>query len=211
MKNLKFIPVFIFLLEAGSAHARFLSVDPKGFNEKNPMSFNRYSYANNNPYKFIDPDGRDAVGIVFQGYMVNTGINDIKLPLGHAGALLINNTTGNTKYYEFGRYDGNGNGIIGEKLQKDDGNIRNIKVSNAVIGEDGKPTQESLNKIYGELSAKTGQGKPVEATYFEGANFDIMNSFVNGVANDKNREKYSLPGNTCYDFKNKVIESGNKK
>lgn len=34
---------------------RFLSVDPIA---ASPASFNRYWYANNNPYKFIDPDGR---------------------------------------------------------------------------------------------------------------------------------------------------------
>lgn len=36
---------------------RFASVDPIGFVESNPMSFNRYLYVNNNPYKYVDPDG----------------------------------------------------------------------------------------------------------------------------------------------------------
>ena len=38
---------------------RFLSVDPVA---ARPMgdNFNRYWYANNNPYKFTDPDGRDV-------------------------------------------------------------------------------------------------------------------------------------------------------
>ena len=39
---------------------RFLAIDPVGFVEGNPMSFNRYAYANNNPYKYIDPDGRQS-------------------------------------------------------------------------------------------------------------------------------------------------------
>lgn len=34
-----------------------MSPDPVGFVESNPMSFNRYAYVNNNPYKYVDPDG----------------------------------------------------------------------------------------------------------------------------------------------------------
>ena len=39
---------------------RFNGIDPNGFEEGNLHSFNRYAYANNNPYKFVDPDGRVA-------------------------------------------------------------------------------------------------------------------------------------------------------
>ncbi|MDR3445449.1 MULTISPECIES: RHS repeat-associated core domain-containing protein [unclassified Dyella] len=38
---------------------RFLSMDPVS---AGAVSFNRYSYANNNPYRFVDPDGRYACG-----------------------------------------------------------------------------------------------------------------------------------------------------
>jgi RHS repeat-associated protein len=37
--------------------ARFMSIDPIAFVEDNTMSFNRYLYVNNNPYKYVDPDG----------------------------------------------------------------------------------------------------------------------------------------------------------
>jgi len=37
---------------------RFMAMDSVGFVEGNVHSFNRYAYANNNPYKFVDPDGR---------------------------------------------------------------------------------------------------------------------------------------------------------
>jgi len=40
---------------------RFMAVDPVGFQESNPASFNRYAYANNNPYKHVDPDGEFPV------------------------------------------------------------------------------------------------------------------------------------------------------
>lgn len=37
---------------------RFYSNDPKGLS--NVHNFNRYAYANNNPYKHVDPDGQIA-------------------------------------------------------------------------------------------------------------------------------------------------------
>jgi RHS repeat-associated protein len=40
---------------------RFAGVNRQHFNEGNIHSFNRYSYANNNPLAFHDPDGKQAV------------------------------------------------------------------------------------------------------------------------------------------------------
>ena len=41
---------------------RFYGNDPIGFRDIH--SFNRYAYANNNPYKYIDPDGKVAFLVV---------------------------------------------------------------------------------------------------------------------------------------------------
>ena len=43
---------------------RFMGVDAVGFNPGNLQSFNRYAYANNNPYKFVDPSGNSALSLV---------------------------------------------------------------------------------------------------------------------------------------------------
>jgi hypothetical protein len=40
--------------------ARFVSTDPVQAEPNTGQNFNRYYYANNNPYKFTDPDGRQA-------------------------------------------------------------------------------------------------------------------------------------------------------
>ena len=41
---------------------RFLSIDPVVADPKTGGNFNRYWYANNNPYRYTDPDGRQSVG-----------------------------------------------------------------------------------------------------------------------------------------------------
>ncbi len=62
---------------------RFMSVDPQEFTENNPMTFNRYAYVNNNPYKYTDPTGEiaetpwDAInvamGVTSMGVNIATG------------------------------------------------------------------------------------------------------------------------------------------
>jgi RHS repeat-associated protein len=43
---------------------RFMGIDPKAVDPGDPHSFNRYAYANNNPYKFVDPDGQVPIAMV---------------------------------------------------------------------------------------------------------------------------------------------------
>lgn len=53
---------------------RFLSIDPVEPDENNLHSLNRYAYANNNPYKFTDPDGQAAetvIDVVSLGLSIN--------------------------------------------------------------------------------------------------------------------------------------------
>lgn len=49
---------------------RFISKDPAGFDEGNIHSFNRYAYANNNPYRYVDPNGRNALEVIAIGALL---------------------------------------------------------------------------------------------------------------------------------------------
>jgi hypothetical protein len=57
-----------------------MGVDPKNFSPGNLHSFNRYGYGNNNPYKYVDPDGRATVAsaalFVLTAYIVTVAVFD---------------------------------------------------------------------------------------------------------------------------------------
>ena len=46
------------------ALGRFIGMDPKEVDPEDVHSFNRYAYANNNPFKYVDPDGRSPVLLI---------------------------------------------------------------------------------------------------------------------------------------------------
>ncbi|QVL18977.1 RHS domain-containing protein [Pseudomonas qingdaonensis] len=47
---------------------RFMGVDPVAFQTDNLHSFNRYAYTNNNPLKYVDPDGNYAFLVPLAAY-----------------------------------------------------------------------------------------------------------------------------------------------
>ena len=189
--------------------------------EKYPNN-STYCYTHNNPIVYQDPNGKDAILIVYPDYSINLyNTPEINIPfigkipkqkininiVGHAGILLIDNKTGITKYYEYGRYDTT-DGTVGR--------VRNVKVSNVTIGKDGKPTIESLNKVLGELSKKAGQGGRIDGAYIISNEFDKMNNYANSklmesnpsegnTAYNKNRKPYSLTEHNCGTFAADVI------
>jgi len=172
----------------------WLSVDPMA--SKYP-SLSPYVYCKNSPIVLFDPDGEDAVYIAFPDYKITVGKKQYK-HLGHAGVLLIDNKTGLTKYYEYGRYDKEGKG-----------KVRKITISNVTIGEDGKPTQESLNKVLKQISNKAGQKGKIEGAYVESDKFKEMDDYAKQRLNensDPKRRSYQLFFNNCGTFADDVIK-----
>jgi hypothetical protein len=72
------------LMFACAAHA---SNDPVVANSNTGANFNRYSYANNNPYKFTDPDGREVSYVYGSGVTEQSGrqymISIVMAPTAH--------------------------------------------------------------------------------------------------------------------------------
>ncbi|WP_407362457.1 hypothetical protein HKW97_17760 [Pseudomonas luteola] len=57
---------------------RFLSVDPVKPNISSPETFNRYAYANNNPYRYADPTGKWAEDFIIGMPSLVLGTNSLK-------------------------------------------------------------------------------------------------------------------------------------
>lgn len=65
---------------ASDASARFMSVDPVQADAHTGTNFNRYHYGNNNPYVYVDPDGRFALQIAgtAAGMVIGGGASYLK-------------------------------------------------------------------------------------------------------------------------------------
>ncbi|MFF3024556.1 hypothetical protein ACFVRR_18195 [Gottfriedia sp. NPDC057948] len=149
--------------------------------------------------------------IVYPDYKIDTEIDYVgKIGgLGHAGVLLISQS-GNTRYYEYGRYPT----TDGTK-----GKVRNVPVPNAYIGSNGLATDDSLIRILATLSSKSGQNGKIEAAYFKNLIFEEMDSFAMTKLKESNpeyteykkdREPYALTSNNCGTFAESVILKGGK-
>ena len=150
------------------------------------------------PIENGDDDGiADGIQITYSGYPITTPAGE--LPLGHAAVVAVDPETGTTRYYEYGRYDG------------DFGKVKRRTIPDVIIGLDGVPTPESLEVRYDFLSAELGKGRPVIAKYYSDSDYDKIIEFAEQRKNDPNRCPYSLnplSANTCFTFSWEAIYAG---
>src|SRR5688572_6990609 len=70
---------------------RFLSIDPVMADGNTGGNFNRYKYASNNPYRFIDPDGRADINYFNRDDVLHDAAERFDIPgmttvMGHSWA-----------------------------------------------------------------------------------------------------------------------------
>ena len=122
--------------------------------------------------------------------------------LGHAGVLLINGTSGLTRYYEYGRY--------GRPERR--GRVQRPMIPNVEIGQDGRPTRDSLANTLRSISNAAGQGGPVSGAWIEVEDgFGAMENraeYWRHQNTDPERREYDLFSWNCLHFAVDVVEAG---
>jgi len=106
----------------------------------NPQRWNMYAYALNNPLFYVDPTGMDAIAV---------GFTNLAVHLGHVGIVSLH-SDGSATFGEFGP-SRSGTPVWTGKITEYG---LNTKVE---FGQDGKPTQASLNALRDEIAGRDNE------------------------------------------------------
>lgn len=181
--------------ETGLVHMGYREYDPETgrFLQEDPLpEVQQYAYAYNNPLIYADPLGLAAIYVNYDYYRVSVG-GGYHLPLGHGGVVAVDEITGATAYYEYGRYYGSTYGLV-----------RRMPIPDLDIGPGGQPTRESLNSLYAYLSETYGKGAHVSATYYPNSSYAGTIAYAEHFMHDPNRPRYGLLSNNCKTFGQKA-------
>lgn len=122
--------------------------------------------------------------------------------LGHAGILLIEGSSGTTKYYEYGRYDSSKRGAVMNRT------IRNVKMQS-----DGQPSHASLAYTLSQISAAAGQNGRISAAYIAvPGGYGPMLDYCRRREAERNnplRAPYNLFSNSCVHFMSQTLAEVN--
>ncbi|ROM56923.1 hypothetical protein BK649_01695 [Pseudomonas canadensis] len=119
--------------------------------------------------------------------------------LGHAGVLIISGKTGQTKYYEYGRYPGTGPA----------GRVRVGRIPDVEL-KGGTITESSLKKTLRDISAKHGQSGNITGVVLRGVVYDKALAWLKAkeAENTKaTRQEYDLGNHNCVTFATDLAEA----
>jgi RHS repeat-associated protein len=164
-----------------------------------PQELNRYAYVKNNPYKYTDPDGRDAVIV---NYDLGNAIN-----YQHSSLVVGNDNEGWIAFF-YGTGEGYKNNLVAL--------VTDEKSKGAIILGKGKTWQKALNDLE---SKGVTQHKRDSIAYFETSSSQdnqmedfIMNTLI--LKSNKDETSYSttkdyqLQSYNCADAVRDVLRAG---
>jgi RHS repeat-associated protein len=154
-----------------SSMGRFMSPDPKmaSGHAVNPQTWNRYNYSLDNPLKFIDPDGKEAILFYRPPDPTKSSAKDF----GHVFIYVRNDKTGREGFFDY--YPDSGKSAV----------HRGVPASR-IAGHAGliiPSTPEAEDRMLNKMDALTKQNPPFNAG--QGSWLDALwNVFVKKNVND---------------------------
>ncbi len=149
-----------------------------------------------------------AYYVTYPGYKAKSGINigndEISIPTGHAGVILVDDK-GGTRYYEYGRYGASDPKRVGVASENGKGMIRRLSIPDARDGN-MQPIVNALQKYETQ-----NEGGRIQLTEIPDVDYNSAVKYAESVARDSSRKGYALLGNNCATFAHDVIHAGNKK
>lgn len=141
-----------------------------------------------------------AFYVNFPEYDVKAPNNSLKiktLPLSHSAIVTVS-PNGNTRYYQYGRYNPDIKNNIGKVTNN--GNFQRIKIPNF---------NGNYQDFVNQLSKQFNQ--PVTLTVFPEVDHNKVIHYIDSASNNKNREPYSIINNNCATTAFDAIKYGQKK
>lgn len=143
--------------------------------------------------------------IHIDGYQTTFFGKKIEIPggkapyLGHAGVLVINGATGQSKYYEYGRYPGPGPA----------GRVRVGRIPDVVL-KSGAITESSLKKTLRHIATEHGQSGNITGVVLRGHVYDQALAWLKAKEaenSDGKRQEYDLGNHNCVTFATDLAET----